>query len=136
MEDLQPKIVKAEPGEVEHNITSEITSMTQAKTLARNILLNMPHYESFSKKYGVNAEGEYVLIFKLKQATLPPVAPVIPEVHIQQPPNEEEKKDEVPKANKGPKKGDEGGQFKIWDEFIKLAKYVRTQYPDSGKVFS
>ena len=99
MEDLPPKIVKAELGEVEHNITSEITSMTQAKTLARNILLNMPHYESFSKKYGVNAEGEYVLIFKLKQASQPPVAPVppvIPEENLQQPPKEEEKNDRVP----------------------------------------
>jgi hypothetical protein len=99
MEDVQPKIVKAELGEVEHNITSEITSMTQAKTLARNIMLNMPHYESFSKKYGVNAEGEYVLIFKLKQASQPPVAPVIPEENLQQPPKEEEKKDRVPKEN-------------------------------------
>jgi hypothetical protein len=128
MEDLPPKIVKAELGEVEHSITSEIDTMDEADNLAKNILLNMPHYESFSNKFGVNAEGGYVLIFKLKQASLPPVA------HIKKS-QEEEKKGKVPKKI-SPKKVDQGGQFKIWDEFMELAKKIGIQYPNSGKAYS
>jgi hypothetical protein len=61
-----PKLVKAEPGEVEHTIQREISNLGEAMSLAKNILTSLHHYEKFTGKFGINAEGENILIFKLK----------------------------------------------------------------------
>ena len=57
MEELS-KIVQVGNGEVAHNITSEISTAAEAKKLAKQILANLPQYDSYTGKFGLNKDGE------------------------------------------------------------------------------